>query len=93
MVICDGRDRVRVQVSGDLDASSGRDLTEACGRALLDEPTRLDVDLRNVTSYTHEGAAALSECVRLGRHLAEGVNIQVSSDGGRRALLESMTLV
>jgi hypothetical protein len=31
--------------------------------------------------------------VRLGRHLIDGVNIQVCTEGGRRALLESMALV
>lgn len=93
MVTCDGVERIRVQVSGDLDGTCGRDLTAACMRALLDTPTRLDVDLRHVDAYTDEGAAALSECLRLGRHLAEGVNVQVCTDGGRRALLASMALV
>ena len=93
MVICDGIDHVRVQVTGELDEANGRDLTEACTRVLRDRPSRLDVDLRKVTAYTAEGAAALSECVRLGRHLIDGVNIQVCTEGGRRALLESMALV
>ena len=93
MVICDGVDHVRVRVTGDLDAANGRDLADACSRVLRSGPSRLDVDLRKVTAYTAEGAAALSECVRLGRHLVDGVNIQVCTDGGRRALLESMALV
>jgi hypothetical protein len=93
MVTCDGVDHVRVQVTGELDETSGRDLTATCSRVLQQGPSRLDVDLRNVTAYTPEGAAALSECLRLGRHLVDGVNVQVCTDSGRRALLESMTLV
>lgn len=93
MVIADGDERVRVLVTGDLDATAGQALTDACEHALLSAPSRLDVDLRDVGGYTSEGVAALSHCVQLGRHLVEGVNIQVCTEGGRRALLESMTLV
>ena len=56
-------------------------------------PERLELDLCAVSTYTRDGAVAVSDCLVLCRRLDDGVGITVATDAGRQALLDSMSLV
>lgn len=83
----------RVSVNGLLDTVAAADLGGVCREVMRDWPTRVELDLSAVTTYTAAGAAAVSDCLLLCRRLDDGVCITVASDAGRRALLDSMALV
>lgn len=86
-------DEARVVVTGDLDERAAADIARAFRSVVHDWPRRVDLDLRAVTHFTGHGAAALSDCLSVGRRLAEGVNVRVATNAGRSALLRSMELV
>lgn len=83
----------RLVVAGDLDATAGRAIQDVVRLVANECPRRVDLDLRGVTGFTRTGAAAISDCLSIGRRLVEGVGIQVATEAGRRALLESMDRV
>ncbi len=85
-----GRGTGVLVVAGDLDGDAAVIIGRLCDRARVEGPRRLQVDLRQVTGFTPGGAAAITDCLALRRHLPDGVVITVATDAGRRAMLESM---
>jgi hypothetical protein len=83
----------RVTVDGWLDTTAAEALGSVCREVMRDWPKRVELDLSAVTTYTADGTAAVSDCLLLCRRLDNGVCITVSTDAGRRALLDSMALV
>jgi anti-anti-sigma regulatory factor len=72
---------------GPLDDDAGRALVASAMQALTGDVSRLDLDLREVTDFDREGAAALVAFRQLGRALAEGVRFRTGQGAGRNALL------
>jgi hypothetical protein len=86
-VAADG-DVILLSLHGHLDADAGRMLLEAARAAAdHDAASRLDVDIRRVTSFTHDGAAALAACRDVGAQLAQGLHYRTGQGPGREALL------
>jgi hypothetical protein len=83
----------RVSIAGWLDTAAAQALGRVCREVIRDWPKRVELDLSAVTTYTTAGTAAVSDCLSLCRRLEDGVCITVSTDAGRRALLDSMALV
>ncbi|HVT64237.1 MAG TPA: hypothetical protein VHD81_03725 [Mycobacteriales bacterium] len=83
----------RVSVDGLLDNAAALALGSVCREVMRDWPSRVELDLSAVRTYTQAGAVAVSDCLLLCRRLEDGVCITVSTDAGRRALLDSMALV
>lgn len=82
---------LHVTVVGALDDQAADEMAAACGGALSEAVERLEVDLTAMTAASPRGIAVISECFKLSGHLARGVRVSVSSDVGRRAMLDSMT--
>ena len=55
--------------------------------AVADAPERLDIDLRQLASLTHEGAVALVRCREICADLADGLHYRTGRGPGRDALL------
>lgn len=82
---------LHVTVVGALDDTAAEDLATACGGAFAETVERLEVDLTAVTAASPRGIAVISECFKLSPQLTRGVRVSVSTDVGRRAMLDSMT--
>ena len=54
-------------------------------------PSRIDVDLRSLDSFTDAGARALVGCRDLASHLPEGLHYRTGRGPGRDALLAAYT--
>lgn len=78
---------VTVTVRGPLDAEAGRGVCAAAKGAVHREARRLDIDLRQVTSFTPDGAAALRACRPGAAGLTEGLHYRTGRGPGREALL------
>jgi hypothetical protein len=75
-------------LAGELDQEAGAALEEAAAAvAASDDTTRLDIDLRSLTSFTPEGADALVACRSLATSLAGGLHYRTGRGPGRAALL------
>ena len=74
-------------VRGHLDDVVGSDLASATEAAVRREARRLDIDLREVSSFTVEGAAALRACRPRAAGLREGLHYRTGRGPGRDALL------
>jgi hypothetical protein len=83
----------RVVVTGALDAAAAAEIGAAFRAVVHDWPRRVDLDLRRVTTFTRPGAAAVADCLSVGRRLPDGVGVRVATAAGRSALLSSMDLV
>src|SRR5690606_41743907 len=70
-VIVDGT-TVVLSVVDRLDEEAGHALLAAAAAAVERGPSRIDVDLRSLESYTEAGARALVVCRDLGDRLPEG---------------------
>lgn len=78
---------VVIAVGQCLDLATGEALVDAATAAVATGPTRLDIDLRGLESYTDEGAQALVACRTLGSKLPEGLHYRTGRGPGREALL------
>jgi len=78
---------VVVALQGHLDHDAGTTLVEVARAAAVGEVTRLDVDLREVTSFDEAGANSLVACRSVGAALAEGLHYRTGLGAGRQALL------
>jgi hypothetical protein len=78
---------VVIAVERCLDRIAGDALLDAASAALATGPSRLDIDLRALESYTDDGARSLVSCRSLGAHLAEGLHYRTGRGPGRDALL------
>lgn len=82
----DGR-TVVLSVAHCLDEEVGGALLHAAAAAADAGPSRIDVDLRALDSYTDEGARALVDCRDLSARLPEGLHYRTGRGPGRDALL------
>lgn len=78
---------VMLTVHGHLDARLGAAMGAATDEAILADARRLDIDLRQVTSFTEEGALALRACRPPAARLREGLHYRTGRGPGREALL------
>src|SRR5690606_27402780 len=85
-VIVDGT-TVVLSVVDRLDEAAGQALLAAAAAAVERGPSRIDVDLRALESYTEAGARALVVCRDLGARLPEGLHYRTGRGPGRDALL------
>jgi hypothetical protein len=74
-----------------LDEEAGGALLDAACAAVDAGPSRIDVDLRSLDSYTDAGARALVSCRDLGARLPEGLHYRTGRGPGREALLAAYT--
>jgi hypothetical protein len=74
-----------------LDEKAGGALLDAASAALQHGPSRIEVDLRSLDSYTDAGARALVGCRDLGAGLPEGLHYRTGRGPGRDALLAAYT--
>ena len=74
-----------------LDEAAGGALLDAAAAAVDAGPSRIDVDLRALDSYTDAGARALVGCRDLGARLPEGLHYRTGRGPGRDALLAAYT--
>jgi hypothetical protein len=82
-------DAVILELSDTLDATVGRALVDAATAAVADAPERLDIDLRQLRSWTPEGAIALVRCREICTDLADGLHYRTGKGPGRDALLSA----
>ena len=54
-------------------------------------PTRVDIDLRSLRSWTQDGAAALVRCREICGELPDGLHYRTGRGPGRAALLAAYT--
>lgn len=80
---------VVLELSDSLDATAGRALVDAATAAVADAPERLDIDLRQLQSWTPEGALALVRCREICSDLADGLHYRTGRGPGRDALLSA----
>lgn len=78
---------VVLTVRGHLDAAVGDAVAAATEEAVAQQARRLDIDLRMVSSFTVEGAAALKACRSRAAGLREGLHYRTGRGPGRDALL------
>jgi hypothetical protein len=78
---------VVLELSDALDASAGQTLVDAATAAVADAPERLDIDLRQLRSWTPDGASALVRCREICADLADGLHYRTGRGPGRDALL------
>ena len=74
-----------------LDETAGGALLDAASAALDTQPTRIDVDLRALDSFTDAGARSLVGCRDLGAKLPGGLHYRTGRGPGRDALLAAYT--
>ena len=84
-------DTVVLAVIHCLDEAAGGALVDAASAAVDSGPSRIDVDLRALDSYTDAGARALVSCRDLGSRLPEGLHYRTGRGPGREALLAAYT--
>jgi hypothetical protein len=63
----------------------------AAEAALTTDPQRVDIDLRHLQSWTHDGAAALVRCREICGDLPDGLHYRTGRGPGRAALLAAYT--
>ncbi|CAN5128828.1 hypothetical protein BH24ACT1_BH24ACT1_04400 [soil metagenome] len=78
---------VVLTVRGHLGAAVGDAVTAATEGAVHQQARRLDIDLRQVSSFTAGGAAALRACRSRAAGLREGLHYRTGRGPGRDALL------
>jgi hypothetical protein len=83
----DGGAALTITVAGALDDNGGGSLAEAVRAALVGSPSRLDVDLQGITSFTVAGAAALRTVGGLAAMVPGGVHYRTGGGAGADALL------
>jgi hypothetical protein len=78
---------VVIAIERHLDQPTGEALVDAATAAVATGPSRLDIDLRGLESFTDDGARALVACRGLGAKLPEGLHYRTGRGPGREALL------
>lgn len=79
---------VVISVRDQLDATAGRSLLECAAGAVAAEGIgRLDIDLRELRSFTAQGVRALVASRSLGAELPDGLHYRTGRGAGRDALL------
>jgi len=85
----DDAGRVTLSVEGDLDHGTASALVESVADAVTAKPDRIDVDLRQLTSYAAPGAEALGRCRDLCAELPAGLHFRTEAGPGQSALLDA----
>jgi hypothetical protein len=85
----DDAGRVILSVEGDLDHGTATALIESVADAVTGGPDRIDVDLRQLTSYAAPGAEALGRCRDLCSALPVGLHFRTEGGPGQSALLDA----
>ena len=80
-------DVMLLTIRGHLDGAVGEAVGAATEGALHQAARRLDIDLRQVVSFTLEGVAALRACRPRAARLREGLHYRTGRGPGRDALL------
>lgn len=80
-----------LELSDTLDAAVGRALVTAATAAVAGGPERLEIDLRELRSWTPDGATALVRCREICTDLADGLHYRTGRGPGRDALLAAYT--
>jgi hypothetical protein len=80
---------VVLELSDTLNADVARALVDAATAAVADGPERLDIDLRQLRTWTPEGAIALVRCREICADLADGLHYRTGRGPGRDALLSA----
>ena len=70
-----------------LDSTVGEVLIDAVTCAVATAPERVDIDLRELTSWTAEGARSLVRCREICSDLPDGLHYRTGRGPGREALL------
>ena len=78
---------VVLELSDLLDETVGDALVSAAIAALETQPSRVDIDLRGLASWTQAGARALVRCREVCADLPEGLHYRTGRGPGRAALL------
>jgi hypothetical protein len=78
---------VVLELSDALDPLVGRALVDAVTSAVATGPERVDIDLRQLASWTREGVKALVSCREICRGLPDGLHYRTGRGPGREALL------
>ncbi len=76
-----------LRVEGRLDAAVAPALQAAVRAAIADGAGQVDLDLRGVTDWDDDGAAALVACRRAAARAAGGLRYLVGAGAGQEALL------
>lgn len=84
---CTEGDIVVLTINGNLDGQAGAALLKQATAALQERACRVDIDLRSLTGFTDQGAAALGACRRMCAGLTEGLHYRTGQGPGRHALL------
>jgi hypothetical protein len=82
-------DHVTIVVDGHLDTGAGAKLVDAVTAALRESPARIDIDLSVLTSFTNDGAIALSTCRDLCSDVPDGLHYRTEGGAGQLALLSA----
>jgi hypothetical protein len=82
-------DHVTIAIEGHLDSGAGEKLVDAVVRALADEPTRIDIDLSVLSSFTSDGALALARCRDLCSQVPDGLHYRTEGGAGQLAVLSA----
>ena len=82
-------DHVTIVLDGHLDGGAGHKLVDIVATALRAEPVRIDIDLSVLSSFTSDGASALSRCRDLCVSLSEGLHYRTEGGAGQLALLSA----
>lgn len=80
-------DAVVLELSDSLDLTVGQVLVDAVATAVASEPQRVEIDLRDIASWTADGAGTLVRCRELCRAVPEGLHYRTGRGPGRDALL------
>lgn len=76
-----------LEVSEALDEQAGNALVAAAVAAVASDPERVDIDLRGLQTWTHDGAGALVRCRAICTDLPDGLHYRTGRGPGRAALL------
>ena len=84
---CTDGEVVTLTINGCLDGEAGAALLKRATAALEERACRVDIDLRSLTGFTDQGAAALGACRRMCTGLPDGLHYRTGQGPGREALL------
>jgi ABC-type transporter Mla MlaB component len=85
----DDSGHVTLSIEGDLDRDTASALLDTVADAVTANPRRIDVDLRQLTSFAAPGAKALGRCRDLCSTLPAGLHFRTEGGPGQNALLQA----
>ena len=79
--------RVTLLIEGDLDRCTASALLDSVADAVTANPTRIDVDLRQLTSFAAPEARALGRCRDLCSAVPAGLHFRTDGGAGHSAVI------